>query len=419
MSSILNKTLTVALFVWLVSLSTGVAQADDIETSILQLKLDRVYFPVGEESHVYRYSPFAVIRDSLEIFHGYLDFSWSGISASRPTDGFFDTLDLATLRVELTPADTVSPGVVSLGTDLAEPELPIVNQLRPEVEITRYEDTDLLLDAWRAGMIGCLVTFGGSPAESEPQRQVAPYVAALVPNAGRSCNYQGQLTTSLYYRFDESRIGLMTTGEPELLTRFQSHPAARDLPWPTRPGGRAYPYDPERGRALFQNLTHPPPALKVYAATPSLRRVAYYYADLLSRDRCPVEMTDNRTAADLYVEYVPVSAALPSLIVSTLLHRLDRDAPPGSPADEQVSQMQLLLDRLGTAQTEAEYYRGLDRIERELIEELGVFPLFAPRLRLYCRPGLRGARFDATGQLDFSAVYEVLLPRPPENEAQP
>jgi hypothetical protein len=81
--------------------------------------------------------------------------------------------------------------------------------------------------------------------------------------------------------------------------------------------------------------------------------------------------------------------------------------------------MLLLLDRLGTAQTEAEYYRGLDRIERELIEELGVFPLFAPQLRLYCRPGFRGARFDATGQLDLSAVYEVLLPRPPESEAQP
>jgi len=404
-----------AVFILAAALAASIS-GDEIRTAVSDLRLDRVYFPFGEELHVYPHSPIVILHDTDTVYTGYIEHSWLGVSVSFPTDGFFDTLVLDPLEAVIIPAAVDSAARISLGTYISDLELITDSVPDPRVELVTYDDAKSLLDDFSSGLLDGVITLNDLAARPENVTTIShalPYLVALVPNVGRACNEQGQLTTSLYYRFDDSRLAVTFDGDQvsmvnRLLPEVDS----------AAPAGRLYAYDPDRGRTLFDHLTSRPGELRIYSGNPALDGVAHYFADIIARDRCPVQLVQNRRDADIRVEFIPFSESLPSSAVYSVYHTLVTDSVPGTPANEHVRRLGVELRVIESAARYEDYHRHLDIAARIMSEDLGVFPLFRPTVFLHAHKRLQNVGFDPDGRLDFSSAVIVQLPQPVEEQAR-
>ena len=395
----------------LVPVAVASAPADAVTTDSIHYRYDRLYFPLGEEHRVYRYSPFEITRRDTVLYQGYVEHSWTGVAASFPTAGFFDTLDVASLHAVLETAELDSSSGFTVGVDPRAAALSDTMRA-PGVRLEIYRDAALLWEDFAEGVLDGVVTLeraGPISTDGETISGPWPYVAMLVPNVRRSCNFNGQLTTSLFYRFDPDRLDLVWEGDARPV--YGNAPAALARMWSQRP----YTYSPATGRSLLGLVRDLPAVIKLYCDGLSLQPTALFFADILAQDRCRVELVNKRAEADVYVEFVPVSASLPALTAHRLRYELSRDTLTGSPPAQYVAQIGRNMDYLATAASEEDYYHIVQQVERKLSEDLGVFPLFYPVYYFHSQPNVRGVVLDAAGQIDFSHAYRVILPSPPES----
>jgi len=392
------------------------SSGEEIRTQVSDLRLGRLYFPLGEEVHVYPHSPFIVLRSVDTVYSGYIEHSWLGVSVSFPTDGFLDTLVLDSLEAAIIPAAVDGAARISLGTNVAGPQLLADSVMSARVELATYQDERSLLDDLSSGLLDGVITLSDLAARPENVTTIyhaLPYLVALVPNAGRACNEQGQLTTSLYYRFDDSRVAVTFDGD-----RVSMVNRLVPLTNIAAPAGRLYAYDPGRGRALFDRLTPHPAEIRLYSGNPLLDGVAHYFADIIARDRCQVQLTRSRRDADIRVDFVPFSESLPSSAVYFVYHTLVTDSLPGAPANEHIRRLGVELGMIESAIRYGDYYRHLDIAGRIMSEDLGVFPLFRPTVFLHSHKRLQNAGFDQDGRLDFTSAVIVELPQASEEQTQ-
>jgi hypothetical protein len=388
----------------------------EIRTQVSDLRLGRLYFPFGEELHVYQHSPFVVLRGEDTVYGGHIEHSWLGVSVSLPTDGFFDTLRLDSLEVEITPARVDSTARVTIGTNVAGLQLLTDSVPNARIELGVYDDERSLLDDFNSGLVDGIITLSDLTARPDNVTTIChnlPYLVALVPNMSRACNAQGQLTTSLYYRFDDSRLAVTFDGDRvSMVNRLV--PVVDSA----APAGRLYACDPSRGRALFDGLTPRPVKILIYSGNPLLDGVALYFADIISRDRCQVQLTENRREADIRVDFLPFSQSLPSSAVYAAYHMLVTDSVSGSPANEHLRRLEVELTMVESAVRYDDYYRHLAIAGRIMSEDLGAFPLFRPTLFLHSHKRLQNVGFDRDGRLDFRSAVIVELPQPVEERPQ-
>jgi len=404
-----------AVFILAAALAASIT-GDEIRTQISDRRLGRLYFPLGEELHVYPHSPLAVLRGADTVYCGYIEHSWLGVSVSFPTHGFLDSLVLDSLEVVITPARVDSTAHVTIGTHIAGLQLLADSVWDARLELATYRDERSLLDDFGSGLLDGIITLSDRAARPENVTTIShalPYLVVLVPNVGRAGNEQGQLTTSLYYRFDDSRLAVTFDGDRvSMINRLVPDVGS------VAPAGRLYVYDPGRGRALFDRLTPHPAEIRLYSGNPSLDGVAHYFADIISRDRCRVQLTQNRRDADIRVDFVPFSESLPSSAVYFVYHTLVTDSLPGAPANEHIRRLGVELGMIESAVRYEDYYRHLDIAGRIMSDDLGVFPLFRPTLFLHSHKRLQNAVFDQDGRLDFRSAVIVELPQPVKETAQ-
>ena len=416
----------IALLIMTVSATgTGVcqvytaAQAVDhtVTCSILQYTQGRLYFPVGEESYVYEFAPLTILLDSSVIEESGIEHSWLGISVSdRLSDSLASILDTIPLNriaavIEAAPID--SAAVITFGTDIMG--LASLLQLgnNPRVTIREYAYRPGMLEDFNTGTLDACLSFSNLSvsADCDSLSSPAPFIATLIPNIKRDCNQEAKLTTSLYYRYDASRLPLVFAGDKPLMQN-RLHIYHRDDE-DTDPG-RWFPFDPRRGRELVASCTAPSSlGLSLYYGHDTLEKLALFFADILARDRCKVELTRNRAQADLYMDYIPVSTNLPSVSLYTLYQRLAADSLSGHAVNENVRQMAAYFRFVESAPDEEEYYRNLEAAEQVAIDDLGVFPLFRPTLYLAVHRDIRQLRFTDDGALDTFSMRRVILPTPP------
>ena len=321
----------------------GLDSTNSVECGILQYKFGRLYMPLGEESHIYRLAHLEVLHDSTVVAYGGIEHSYQGVSVSFPVnlplpdyspwgwqdfEAALDTLALSelTVRIEIAAVDSAS-GVL-IGTDV----IGLQSLIRPfdtsRITLHEYNYRPAMVADLNSGVLDAAISFREitAPRDCQETQSPAPFVAALIPNVGRPCNQGGALTTSLYYRFDESRLPLVFDGaDNRLWNRFHSYYRTSKDNSPER----RYPYDPERGRALFSSVAATSPTIELYYGSESLEHLAFFFADIIARDRCGIELTRNRRLADLYLDFLPVSRELPSVTMYTLHHRLSPTARPG------------------------------------------------------------------------------------------
>lgn len=389
--------------------------ANPVSCRIVQYNQGRLYFSAGEEARIYPHAKFTVLASPMAdtVVTGYIEHSWIGISASFPLDSIQKVTATDDLVALIEPAAVDSSSTITIGTDIAGLRWYVEDSSDNRLEVRRYQHHSLMEQDFRSGELDGCLSFRKPRIDSREitvMEQPLPYIAVLIPNIGREANARGLLTTSLYYRFDHARPGLYFEGSvvPRMCLRLthDGTTGKNDAETEIRP----YPLDPERGRRLIENMTGRPTKVSIYYGSPDLERLAHYFGDILARDRFEVEITDHRRAADLYLEFLPLSSDVPATTVYAVQHKLERDSIPGSLANEPLKISAGFADLLESAGSRLEYYSYLDRMSRLLITDLGVFPLFRPTAYFGADRNLQGVRFDPDGYLDITTAVKVIPP---------
>lgn len=404
------------ILILLTLFALGRSDTDQAAGTIIQYRNDRLYFDQGEESNLFRGSPFIVIRGADTLFASKIEFSYDGISMSEPTGGFFDTLPWQDLELVLIPARYDSSAILRVATDYSLNEFMSTGFItQPEDSLTDvtynsgiewiYSDDRIeLLHDFRTGRSDLLVSFndyGRQLASANVVWSPAPYIAVLMPNLSSERNRAAALTTSLYYRFDDHRLGLYFDGDR--VAPVYSFRAGQES------GNRMFEYDEDRGRQLFKRVSTNPRRLAVYVGHPALLRTADYFRDILARDRCRMTLVDSRKEADIYLEFVPFDIQNPAGVMACVLDILENDSPDAESYSSIIQtcrrQLQWSISDPDSARTA--YHLRL--CNRQLIDDLGVFPLFRPAVHVTSQPDIRGINTTADGRIDFTTARRVVV----------
>jgi hypothetical protein len=243
-----------------------------------------------------------------------------------------------------------------------------------------------------------------SNSSSEVISSPAPFIAVLMPNLSKKTRGLAMVTTSLYYRFDVSRLWWPSFFQSEMPTPVNRHYITSEA------GPRSYPFDPRKGQLLVTKNRDIPSKLKIGVQNRRLTQIAEYFADILSRDKLRLEVRGNDPDADLFLTFVPVDFDDPVLSLWYITELLRQQEPHHKSDKEALTIIENHLHSARAAHDVATSYHFYRLADRALQSDLGVFPLFRPTI--YFLPGnnLKNARFDESGYLDLSSLTKIILP---------
>ena len=402
----------IGLVTGLAELFTLTVGAAEWRAATFELRQDRLYFPVGEEAFIFESSPFTLVKNGVTIFSGVVEHSWEGVSVSARTGGVLDTLSLDGVEAVMMQAEIDSGATIVIGSDLGNLVRPMDSTDAGSARWVAYDDVAAMEDDFAAGMLEAVVTFSAFGFRSGDRGTLSspsPYVAVIIPNVGRRINHRGELSTSLYYRFDENLLALCFRGDEVCFTK-SLFPSSDD----TVGRRRWYDFDPSRGKKLLERMSPRPSRVNLYSGNSTLDVLARCFADILSRDRCVVEMTGERRDADLYIDFIPYQENSPLTAIDTLLSLLRRDAVVDTRPYEYLQRIEAELAQLRTSISSPDSARHLETVGRIMAEELGVFPLFRPTLYVHTHKRLRNVVVLPDGSIDCSAAVILRLPAPPK-----
>jgi hypothetical protein len=391
----------------------GLVAAAEINCKILQYKLDRLYFPIGSEENVYPSNRFTVYVAGDSIYSGVIESSQIGVSYSRTTHYFFDTINIDScwVLIEAADIDSTSDIVIGLPRDipiesiLPSPVAPSNTAQNGNNLITKQYDSDIdmTLD-FESGRIDGFFSFSNIITDKTEARTISsysPYFAALIPNISHDVNKNGLLTKSLYYRFDKTRLSLYFDGDN--MRAFNCfYPVDKFCTTESE-------YNWQEGEDLLTQIDKYPKQIKIYIDDKRLAKLGRYYADVLSRDRIKTILTEDKKDADIYLIFVPTLTEQPDSSLYYMYNFLTDDTIAGGNANETIEMIgeYLAFSRQTTSPEAKEYYINL--ILDRLKNEIGAFPLFQPTLFFTADKQLRGFGFDLDGHFNLLALTKIKL----------
>ncbi len=390
-----------------------------VRAKILQYKLNRLYLGAGSELLIRRGCPVRVICGGDTLARTEIAGVLEGVAVTQKVT-FGDSIAPAGCVAEIIPARLDSGAVVRLGTDL-DSLSPAVQTLQQaihdsaadRVTLTVFEHRVDMLMAYDDGRLDGYLSYRSAHGDRKGQQVAAvpaPYVAVLIPNPAQPFNQYGELTTSLYYRFNSDDPSALFAGD-SLRPVFSFIDASA-----TR---RAFPYDPYRGRQLFQRLGNRPERLTIGIADRAFERLSAYYADLLARDNCRLRATNNAKDADVTIAWLPLDTTddeyhLPDRLVAML----SMDTLTGQPINEDIRLTARLLQNARGETDTLRASRLRQQAEQTLIDEIGVFPLFRPTLFVTQHDNVIGTLYNRTSGPHPERLFILRMPTVAEEKTK-
>ena len=385
-----------------------------ISTDVLQYKLHRLYFPYGTEADIYENCEFFLINNGDTVYNGTIETSYPGISISIPINNLFVTLDSLSVLIKTADIDGLSPiriGVLnSMLHDRNDNHCFLFNydSLTYNGNLLRIRtyDSELKMQIdFESGQIDGFFSFETPNINTGNMKSIispAPFVAALIPNTAREINEKGILTTSLFYRFDEEKLPILFNGR---------NPAPFYCLCPTGDSClRPYDYNPDKGRKLLNYLRTKPGQAKMAVADHSLRGLGEYFADILSRDRIKVQLTNNFDDADIYLQYIPYIEARTDSAYKYIVNMLSRDTIPGNDINKALVDLANTLELHDRTSSITGRNHFIKLARRTLHEDIGLFPLFRPSVYFSARNTLRGYGFNRHGIFNIKSLKLIIIP---------
>jgi len=407
--------------------------AADMEIDILQYKLGRLYFGAGPEQNVFTGCPFVLFHGQDTVYAGVIEYSYPGVSISRPTFGFTDTLALDQHRaiIMTAVADSVSP--VTVGCygvhpfELVRSHAGVDSQQTVEtgVEVDTTENGNPVIFscnepytlAWdyESGQYDGFFSASMFPESMRINAHMtsseAPFIAVLVPNLSVEANKDGFITTSLYYRYSVDHLWptFFQSEVPQTINRLYLTDGA---------GSRSFPYDADKGQQLMSKGKNHPTKLKIGVLNPRLESLAEYFADILARQRIRVEVKKYDIEADLLLTFVMVDWEDPTASLQDVYSMLAAGDPKDKSVKETLAIVGNYIQSARQADDVSTLFHYCRLADRTMQHELGVFPLYRPTIYFLAGKHLKNARFDRSGYLDLDALTRIMLPVP-QWEAEP
>ncbi|MFZ5979416.1 MAG: hypothetical protein ACOYVF_02185 [Candidatus Zixiibacteriota bacterium] len=386
-------------------------RAGEHQSEILQYKIDRFYFSSGVEENIFTGSRFVVIQNDDTLYQGKIEASYPGVSYSEITERNFEKDLLDNFIVFIETADSDSGAVIHIGLNVIDSLLArlifndTASSLTNPVNLIYNPALDKLATLLETGRLDMLISYDSSLfpiRESSSLSAPAPYFAALVPNLGRNVTTGGMLATSLYYRYSSFYLPFMFEGDrvEPVYSFFRSDGF----------GHRTYPFDPDKGAKLFKNNIISPAVLTLGVNSPSLRKSADFFADILARDRVQVKIVEHDTDADFFIMFVPLETVSPQYSLSYIYRFLTGQVITDDAVKENLTIIGDYLESAAKAADTAACYHYCRLADRNLKNDLGVFPLFRPTLFLTASHRLKNCAFDAAGHIKTATIDKLILP---------
>ncbi len=418
------------IIIFLVFSGSGFCSTEPIETEILQIKMNRIYFGSGEEENIFSDCSFFVIKSDDTLFQGFIEKSYSGVSYSYQIDSVANKVNIDSCQAYLLPAeiDSLIPiniGIlksIPYGSSSNFPGLTSVTSTNDSLNsgLSKYgnilhtnlydSEIEMLLD-FEAGLIDAFISYKRELPSHKNQKYAniihapAPFYAALIPNISEAVNNKGFLTTSLYYRFNDQRLSTIFYGDNAVSYNclFPAENSCR----------RLYSFDPDNGRNLLKYIDKIPKKLFMSIDNNSLEKLGLYFADILSRDKIRLKFIEDNSKADIYLHFIPLSEDNKDSGLTYILNLLKADSTDNKKINSTISEITKYIELANNANTDESQQYYLNLAQRALSEDIGVFPLLRPSLFFTSGNNLKGCAFDNNGHLDLSNLRKVVLPSRP------
>jgi len=419
-----KKILLWAILLALVFAIGAKSETDPVKTDILRIKLDRAYFDAGVEENLFPGCAFNILSDGDTLYSGFIEVSFPGISYSYPDSNLSNPTEIDSVYALIYPADIDSltpinvgilrtipygdasnfPGLISAVSE--SDSAAFVQTKYGNILHTYWYDSDVEMKLdFESGQLDAYISYSQPIIDSRAFEIVstpAPFYAALIPNISKPVNIGGMMTTSMYYRFNHQRLTAVFDGDNLLpLHSLYPRPEMR---------GRMYEYDPAKGRGLLEYIDKKPKKLQLAYQNESLKLLADYFADILSRDRIKVLPSDSLPNADVYLEYIPISKNKIDTSLYAILHIIKKDLPENSDFRDGIEEVVLYLARESRTDELSSRIYYLDLAQRILMEDIGIFPLFRPSIYFMAGKNLAGYSFDADGLLRIENLRKIIKP---------
>lgn len=400
------------------------ATAANIETKILQFKDNRFYFAAGREALVYPNCDYVILNGDDSIYSGKIEVSSLGVSYSYPVNPDFGLAHPDGMTAAINTADSDSVSAITLGAvyfnqapyspvfpDLfglyAEPQKTNVffTESGNAIIIKRYiSPAEMQLD-FESGVIDGYFSYK-SPRNCEPDISIisapAPYFVALLPNVSTVYNQRGLMTASLYYRMDDGNIGNLFGGDG---VTAQNCPMAIADNCP-----RPLPHDPIRGQQLLNVLKPIDGAVRISSTEREFQPTAMFFTDILWRDKVETRLQLGRSGSDLYIAPVPVKPDSLSLSLEYIAAYLSRDTVSGRTINKNLQLLDNYIKEIKRTPTPDRKLEYAARGAELLWQDMGVFPLYRPRVYFVHRDHIGMAAFNENGQMNLRRLVKLKLP---------
>ncbi|MBN2226116.1 MAG: hypothetical protein JW763_02005 [candidate division Zixibacteria bacterium] len=411
---------------------TSIAFSKEVESSILQYKLNRLYFSTGLEKYVYPDCRYIVYRGRVVLGQGLIEFSEPGVSISYTLDYPFEGKNVELLHAVIDAVDIDSLGVIRLGAAEFQslplstmfptsdfPPLHIIPTIVPienalitnsgnRLHFKRYESLFEMALAFSGGGLDGYFSYGKPQPPAENAEFIstsANFFVAMIPNVSREFNHGGILSTAMYYRFNPDKPYVFFTGDGIV--------AQNCLYLCDSANHRPYPYDSEAGRQLMRSVRNRPDHLKLAVFDKQLEKTGAYFADILSRDKVRTRLTKDWYEGDMYLCFVPLDRHDPLYSLKYVYDIVSSDTIAGRQINPTVGIIGKYIESAENAATDEirSYYIG--KIDRAFKEDIGIFPLYRPTIYFIYDHHLQGYQFDPDGYLDMKRLSKITLPEIP------
>ena len=384
-------------FLLILLLPAIIVSAGQVETTIIKYDEGRLCFPYGENDLIFPGCPFTIFQNSDSLYSGYIDGTLMTASETEPIRFDLDSAALEQYTVKITPAELDS-GLVNIG--LIEQDN---YQLFTPTDFNgfkSYDSYDEMLLAYESGGIDAILSFDKNDLRLEDSDILSfpsTHYVALIPSYNRAGVNPSTLSTALYDYFNVELFDIYYEGE--IADPFYCHiPELQNC-------SRIYDYDPIKGKQLLKAFDNYAINITADGNITQLNSTIRYFKDILSRHRVNTRSSDTLS---LYLKFFRIDR------IDDIIQFVESSSQMGLQSNptykeylDLVKNYVELYQATGDESSQQDY---LSKINRTLIEDLGIFPLFRPTVYFSYKDNIKGVGLDENGYLDLNNLRRIIMP---------
>ncbi len=147
--------------------------------------------------------------------------------------------------------------------------------------------------------------------------------------------------------------------------------------------------------------------IRIYAPDKELQKVAGYLADLLARDQYKSVPARSWDECDFSLAFVPADPSRPEAGLYAILNLLGPESTAVSELAPSIVEVWTQTRAIGTMTDSLQRQQASLSAEQVLVNDLGCYPLFRPRIYFVRHKEVRGTIFDADGEIDPAGLMRV------------